>query len=304
MAPLKRYYLTSLFAATLCVLSALASATSESIEIIPLKHRPADTLIPALKSIGNDDIEITAINNQIILRGNSGEIARLHALIDELDTPLAQYKITVRQNNANTNNERQSSGSYRLKSDTGNIKIGKTTLDGRPIKDGGAKVVLGDSNQRITSTVKSYSSSSQRNTEQSVRAVEGYSARIETGKEIPFLRRDYGNYHDHLSQDYKPVFTGFYVTPRNSGDNSVTLEISAQKQRLEPSDRRHSQQSRQSDIETASYSSTVNAPFGEWINLGAALERGNQKDRSIGNRYSVQSGDNYSLELKIERLPH
>ncbi len=298
----KAIHTHAFFALTLYLLSALSVANADSIEVVPLKHRTADLLVPTLTSISKGSVNITAANNQLILRGDAAELAQLRALIDELDTPLAQYKIYVRQNKGHTDNERHSSSSYRSKSESGSIKIGKTTLDGRPLKDGGAKVVLGDSNQRVTSTVKTYSSSSHRNTQQSVRAVEGYSARIETGKEIPFLRYTYDDNHGHISQDYKPVVTGFYVTPWQSGNDSVTLEISAQKQRLETNRREHLDQSSRQQIDTASYSSTINAELGEWINLGATLERGNQKNRSIGNRYSIQAGDNYTLELKVERI--
>tara|TARA_B100000446_G_scaffold141385_1_gene133962 strand:+ start:715 stop:1629 length:915 start_codon:yes stop_codon:yes gene_type:complete len=304
MTRLKPHHFRPRFAFALLLLSAISVANTDSIEVIPLKHRPADLLIPTLTSISKGSVDITAANNQLILRGDAAELAQLRALIDELDTPLAQYKIYVRQNKGHTDNQRHSSTSYRSKSESGSIKIGKTTLDGRPLKDGGAKVVLGDSNQRVTSTVKTYSSNSHRNTEQSVRAIEGYSARIETGKEIPFLRYDHDYNHGHVSRDYKPVLTGFYVTPWQSGNDSVTLEISAQKQRLEPNNHQRLDQRNHGQIDTANYSSTVNAQLGEWINLGASLERGNQKDRSIGNRYSIQSGDNYSLELKIERVGH
>ncbi|MGH1371556.1 MAG: secretin N-terminal domain-containing protein [Cellvibrionaceae bacterium] len=266
-------------------------------EVIPLKHRPAQMLVPSLHAVASAETQITAANNQLILKGDPSEIAQLRALIDELDTPLAQFRISLRQNNG----ERLSSQSvnhdfrYEQHNSSGGIKIGTTTLDGKPVHSDSAQGTLSrsSSNSKYTSTtyVRNRSTQSKGNTQQTINALEGHPARIETGKEIPFFSLD--RYHSTETQDYKPVVTGFYVTPITSGDERVTLEISAQKQNTNKRNNR--------EIDTASFSSTVNARLGEWINIGGALESATNNQREIGKRYQVNSSDQYSLELKVER---
>ena len=219
----------------------------------------------------------------------------LRSLIDELDQPLMQYTIHVRQNNRKSSYEKNTQAGYTYQSQDGgngsNIKIGKIRLDGKPVSGGGATVTSKNGNHTATITSRTYSTSSSSNTNQKINALEGHSARIETGKEIPFLSWD--RYDGSISRDYRPVITGFYVTPYPSGEERVTLDIATQKQKLQPHTRDH--------IEVAGYQSSINARLGEWINVGASLESGSNRNREIGKRYNVNSGDNYSIEIMVER---
>lgn len=283
---------TALIAALL-ICSSLARA--ENLEIIPLQHRPADLMLAPLRAVAASETKITASSGQLIIRGSEQEVAQLRLLIEELDQPLTQFKITVRQNNKKTNRARDlqlaAQHQYRSQSSTGSLKVGKTTLDGKPLPPNSSSATLRHSNSTMTSRVKSYSTSAHSHSEQQLSALEGYSSYIETGEEIPFLSVDidYGT----IDQAYKPVITGFYVTPILSGAERVTLQISAQKQSLQ----KHSPQ----HIETANYHSTINVRLGDWVDLGATLERSRGTETSIGKQYKVRSHDGYQLEVMVER---
>lgn len=271
------------------------SFATSTLEVIPLKHRPAEMLVSSIKEVAHPDIAISAAGNQLILRGEPEEISMLRSLIDELDQPLEQYTIHVRQNNQKSSYEKNTQAGYTYQSgDDGsgsNIKIGKITLDGKPVPRSGATVISKSGNHTATVTSRTYSTSTSSNTNQKINALEGHSARIETGKEIPFLSWD--RYDGVVTKEYRPVVTGFYVTPHPSGNDRVTLDIATQKQKVQENTRDH--------IEVAGYQSSINARLGEWINVGASLQSGNNRNREIGKRYSVNSGDNYSIEIMVER---
>ena len=283
------------FIALLLICFTSISNAKETLEIIPLKHRPAEMLLAPVTDLAHPDINITASGNQLILRGAAKEITMLRSLIDELDQPLAQYTIHVRQNNQKSHYQKKTQGGYSYHSsnnqNSSSIKIGKTTLDGRPITHNGATIISKSGNHTTTVTSKSYRSSSTSNTSQKISTLEGHSARIETGEEIPFLTWD--RYHGSSSRDYKPVITGFYVTPHPSGENRVTLDITTQKQNVKANNR--------DLIEVAGYQSSINVSLGEWINVGASLQEGSNQNKEIGKRYSVNSGDNYSIEIMVQR---
>lgn len=293
LTPSAKTALTAIMSA-FCLLITFASAISiaSGFEVIPLKHRPAQMLLPSLQAIASDGTQITAANNQLILKGDADQVAQIRALIETLDTPLAQFRISLRQNNTRQQNNAAIGHEfeYQHESSSGNIRIGTTTLDGKPVRP--TQSSNGHSTYSSTTYVKKRSTQSRGNTHQTINALEGHPARIETGKEIPFLSAN--SYDATVTEDYKPVITGFYVTPTASGDNRVTLDISAQKQKI----RRTNTQ----EIDTAGFSSTINARLGEWINVGGALESAVNHRKSTGKRYRVNSSDQYQLELKVERL--
>ncbi len=268
---------------------------AESLEVIPLQHRPAHLLLPPLRAVASEQARISASSNQLIVRASDKEIAQLRLLIEELDQPLTQFHITVRQNNkkADRAHDLQLTAQYRNenRNSSSNIKVGKTTLDGKPLPSNGASTTVRHSNSTLTSSVKNYSTLSRSNAEQKITALEGYPAHIETGKQIPFF--NFNTEYGTVGQQYKAVMTGFYVTPVLSGASRVSLMISAQKQGLQ----KHSER----DINTASYSSTINVKLGDWVDLGSALEHSRENEKSIGKRHRVGTGDEYHLQIKIEK---
>lgn len=292
-APAANTFFTVMIASFFALLTfASAESIAAGFEVIPLKYRPAQMILPSLQAVASDDTQITAANNQLILKGDAAEVAQIRALIETLDTPLAQFRISLRQNNTLQQNSSAIAHDfeYQRESSSGNIRIGTTTLDGKPVPP--SQSGSGHSTYSSTTYVKNRSTQSRGNTHQTINALEGHPARIETGKEIPFLSRN--PYDATVTEDYKPVTTGFYVTPTASGDNRVTLDISAQKQKIK---RTYTQ-----EIDTAGFSSTINARLGEWINVGGALESAANNRKSTGKRYRVNSSDQYQLELKVERI--
>lgn len=286
------------FALLLIILTPNTWADARQMEVISLQHRPAELIVPALQGVASADTQLTASGNQLIVRATASEMAQLKSLIQQLDQPLAQFRISVRQQGHNNQSGRSVDGSYQYNNPQGDgIKVGRTTLDGKPLPSGSTRIQSGSSSHNSSVTVKQYSTRSSSDTTQQLSAVEGYPAYIETGQEIPLLTRYQDRYGSSVEQNYQPVVTGFYVTPTLSGSDRVTLDISTSKQSVEDGQRRGTNPT----INTAGYHSTVTAPLGQWVDLGSTLQGGNTQSSGIVDRHSVNSSESLNLEVKIER---
>lgn len=272
--------------------SLIVDASDSAMEIIPLKHRPAELILPSLRAIASEDTRLTAAQNQLIIRAPAQEAAKLKLLVEELDQPLAQFRIHVRQKKRHSSSGEQLSANTQYQSGRSTITVGKKTLDGKVIPQSSSSHASTNGQYTSSVTVKSYSTSSNSGNTQQVRAIEGYSAHIETGEEVPFLTRTYDEGHRQYRQNYRPVITGFYVIPTLSGDDHVTLSLSATQQKLSDSNSKA--------IESSAYQSRIIAPLNQWIDLGASIESSNEGGRAIAKRHSVNSSDHYTIEVMIE----
>lgn len=281
----------------LLMLATSALADSRKLEVIALKHRPAELLLPSLQGVASQGSQLTASGNQLIIRAAPHELEQLRVLIEQLDQPLAQFRISVRQQGQNNMSSRSIGGNYEYNnSQGGGIKIGRTTLDGKPLPSSSGRIQSSGSNHSGSVSVRQYSTRASSGTTQQLSTVEGYPAYIETGQQIPLLTRYQDRYGSSVEQHYQPVVTGFYVTPTLSGNNSATLEISTQKQSVENNGRRENPR-----INTAGYQSTITAPLGQWIDLGSLLQDNNTQSSGITERHSVNNTESLNLQLKIER---
>ncbi|WP_439136278.1 secretin N-terminal domain-containing protein [Pseudomaricurvus sp.] len=276
-------------------------------EVISLQHRPAELIVPALQGVAGSDTQLTASGNQLIVRATPSEMKQLKSLIQQLDQPLAQFRISVRQQGQNNQNGRSIDGSYQYhnqgnSSQGGGIQVGRKTLDGKPlpsgsISSGSGRIQSSGSHHSSSVTVKQYSTRSSSGTTQQLSAVEGYPAYIETGQQIPLLTRYQDRYGSSVEQSYQPVVTGFYVTPTLSGTDRVTLDISTSKQSVDDNQGRYGNPT----IKTAGYHSTITAPLGQWVDLGSTLQGNNTQSSGIVDRQSVNNRESLNLQLKIEK---
>lgn len=66
-----------------------------AIYIVPLKHRPAESLLGTLQPLVTSGGSISVHKNTLIINTNATNLAQLQSLIDELDQPLRQLVLTV-----------------------------------------------------------------------------------------------------------------------------------------------------------------------------------------------------------------
>ena len=278
--------------AWLCLLLLLgvSAASRGAMEVVELQYRPPSLLLPELDAVAQDTA-VTASGNRLILNGDAEEIVQLVGLIRELDQPLAQYRIHVRQ-----------SGGEQLQADQWNVsgQLRTTTQPGTQIRtttadrsSGSFTLHSSSTTHRVTTTVGQFSRGSSRGASQQVRALEGMPAYIETGLEIPFLNYYAGPQGYSQQQQYEPVVTGFYVTPSPAWNDQVQLEISVRDERYNGST--------DNTIDSRGLATSVRAPLGQWIDLGSSLQQQAQEDRRYTGAKSGQSTSAYHIELMVER---
>jgi type II secretory pathway component GspD/PulD (secretin) len=258
--------LTVLFAFWIGFLSA------QELEIIELKGKSVDQVLPVLRPLLEPGGTLSGMNNQLFLKAsprNRGEIKRALAAID---TPTRQLIIRVSQSREAESSQRGAEAS--------------------------GQVVLGSTNRaRGEATVWDNRSGRRENAGQMVRTLEGSQAFIQVGRSLPVPMRQViigpGGAIINETTAYQDIGQGFYAVPRLNGDR-VTLEISQHADT-------QAYQGRGS-VNTQRLSTTVSGRLGEWLELGGT---GKQSDRQQSGTLSLSTSDirdQRSIWLKVEEV--
>ena len=171
----------------------LLALAQQSMEIIPLKHRTMEQVLPVLQSLLEPGDSLSGMNDQLILRASPTTRAQVKQALAAIDTPVRSLLIHVTQNR-----------------DDAMSRSGDSVI--------GAQA---GSTQQAGST----------RAQQSVRVVEGGRAFINVGQSVPLPMRQVvqgpGGTMVTETTAYRDIGQGFYAEPRLSGER-VTLEISPQ----------------------------------------------------------------------------
>jgi type II secretory pathway component GspD/PulD (secretin) len=96
-------YLTrSICSVLFVVLATLAahSAGQNPLEIIPLRHRTAEQVLPALRPLMDPGATLTGQGTQLIVRTSPANLAELRRALEAIDRPLRRLQISVRFDDA------------------------------------------------------------------------------------------------------------------------------------------------------------------------------------------------------------
>jgi type II secretory pathway component GspD/PulD (secretin) len=166
-------------------LASLAAAQS-ALEIIPLRHRTADQVLPALRPLLEPGATLSGHGTQLIIRTSAANLDELRRALEAIDRPLRRLQISVRFDEAG----------YTAAQDAG--------IRGR-VNDRGARVEIQAREGRTAAVER---------VDQRIQVVEGGRAYIATGQSTPVF--DGGVMSE--------TATGFEVVARLAG-NTVTMEI-------------------------------------------------------------------------------
>jgi hypothetical protein len=249
-----------------------AGAQKTTLEIITLKYRTAEQLIPALQPLVAKSGTISGLQNQLIIRTTPANLAELKRLLATLDAMPRQLLITVRQ----------SAMHHR---DGAQTQTSAGAIDAA----------------RIEST---RSLESDRNT-QSLQLIEGNRAFIQTGPSVPLSQRQIlpatvngwlrrGNTYP---AEYRDALTGFYVLPRLAGDR-VTLEVSPLRDTLSGPD----QNLPPGSANVERIATTVAGRLGEWIELGAMAQGVPSPQSAMLGSTRDNSPGNWRILIKVEEI--
>ncbi|MDO8349573.1 MAG: hypothetical protein Q7S94_00280, partial [Gallionella sp.] len=79
-------------------LSFVTGSYGNELEIIELKHRRAEELLPVIQPLLDKDEMVSGMNYQLILRASSRNTEQIRRLLERIDSLPRQLKITVMQN--------------------------------------------------------------------------------------------------------------------------------------------------------------------------------------------------------------
>lgn len=232
-------------------LLAAGTALAQNLEIIELRHRPADQVLPSLQAIVGDRGAATGTGFKLFVRADGQTLAQVRRMVAELDVAARRLLISVRQVDAGMSSQ------VRIQS-------------GAQVSNRGASVVVAGSarSERSDSAV-----------EQRIQTLDGARALIRVGEArlLPSVIVDGGS--GNVGVVATPVETGtsVYVVPRLNGDQ-VLLDIEPQRSTFGP----------QGEIRQQSLTTQVSGRLGEWIDLGASDTQATGTGADLQARLHVQ----------------
>jgi type II secretory pathway component GspD/PulD (secretin) len=272
------------------LLFAEAHAETTVVEVIALRHRTAEEVIPLLEPFIGPEGAISGMSGQLIIRATPENLAEIKEILGKIDTAARRLLITVRQNVTRDQLERELAAS-------GNVTIGD---HGRVVvRDGGSRDGAAAGYRRgqdqFSGRASSTNTLQQAGDTQQVQVLEGSQAFIQAGTSVPYpertVVRDRRGVAVSGGTTYRDVTSGFYVLPRLSGDQ-VILEISPQRATL----------GEQGRINIQGASTRVSARLGEWIELGGIAQETSEKRTDIASASSRTGTDRCGIFVKVDEV--
>ncbi len=265
----------------------VATALANELEVIDLKHRSAEELLPVIRPLLDKDEMASGMNYQLILRASPRNIKQIKRMLESLDTAPRRLIISVMQD---VDNETAS----RMIEMSGSIGVGRNARITVP----GSSGVLDGSRDTLHARVISTRMLEDDHKTQQLQVLEGNRALVRSGKSVPVTQRVQSGWGAQVIEttQYRDVNSGFYVLPRVNGDK-VTLEITTQNDSLVPNQGAGNPTTRTQDA-----SSIVSGQLGTWIALGGIGQRSSQDDSSITISSRSNANEQRTVLIKVEEV--
>lgn len=256
----------------LLLVACAAPVAAQPLEVISLRHRSAEQVLPQLLPFVEPGGALTGLNDKLFLRASARNQSEIRRLLEALDTPVRRLLIRVRQDG-----ERSASA--------GGAGAGVV------VATDGTKVGVGG-----TARVYSSDRHSREDSDQQVQTIDGGRAAIRVGQSflVPmrqlvitpagavvadsFVQRDLG--------------TGFVAMPRLSGER-VTLEISPMHDTPGPLP---------DSVNVQRLVTTVSGRIGEWIELGGSVQQETRGEGGIARWGTRSGGQARRLLLRVDEV--
>lgn len=275
------------------------------LEVISLKHRSAEELLPVIRPLLADDEMVSGMNYQLILRASPRSVEQIKRLLTGMDTLPRRLKITVMQ-------DVDSETVARLTEFSGSVRLGRNARLSVPGNDG-ANVGTGQGQDGLNARIISTRSLEEDHKTQQLQVTEGGRARITTGQNVAVpvrqvVQTPWGTQVIDTTE-YRDVASGFYVVPRLNGDR-VTLEISTQNDSLAPNRNINTPRGYPATGYPNNYpatrvqntSSVVSGRLGEWINIGGLGQQSNADNSTFTSRGTSRLNEQRNVLIKVEEV--
>jgi type II secretory pathway component HofQ len=254
----------------LLVVAPWLAAQDASVEVLTVRNRPAEDLVPALQPLAGADGSVMSMDNRLIVRATPEALRQIKAVLQELDVAPRSLWITVRQVTT-------ASATARSAGVTGSVPIGDGGV--RVTRDGGT-VTTTRSRTVVSGSFGASSSTETGGDVSRILALEGRPAFIEAGRAVvapPIVAE---------------AATGFWVLPRIAGELAV-LELATTRDAFGPGatiDQRHTR-------------TTLSARLGDWVHVGGIGGDSASRTTGIGSIAGASSTTDWSVDLKVEAAP-
>lgn len=246
------------------VFLASVALAQERLEVIALRHRTADQVLPVLQPLLEPGAALSGQGNQLFVRTSPRNLADLRAALDAIDTPLRRLVVSVRFERAG---DAERSG---VEARTSPRSVGVGVTDERTSRD--ARV------------------------DQRIQVLEGGRAFIATGVSRPLTERSVVQSPRGAvvteTRAIQDVTTGFFVVPRIAGD-AVTLEIAPQQ--AQPIGAGGA-------VAGLRASTVVRSRIGEWIALAGIQSEGERLEQGIASARMARGSETQGIWVKVEEV--
>lgn len=272
--------MNSRLALLLILLLSCHSALAEYVlEVIELKGRTAEEVIPMIRPFAGPEGTVTGMGNQIIIRTTPERLLDIATILEQIDRPPRRLMIYVRQGLLRDSDRERIAAEINAGGEHVRIEAGEPAPE--------------DSVRLRARTIRTQSDL---DTLQHVQTLEGKPAFIATGKAIPIPEQSTyiagGVVHQQQTLTYREATTGFYVAPYLHEDR-VTLRIS-------PHMEQQGEMGETFDIQQAD--TTLSGRLGEWIAVGGVEKDLEQEGSGILRRSSTTSREERQIFLRVEEL--
>ena len=253
----------------LCLLFSLP-LRAQQLEVIELKSKSVEQVLPVLLPLVEPGATLTGMNNQLFLRASPRNRADIKKALAAIDTPTRRLIIRVSQN-------RQAEDSARGGEASGQVVLGSTRRSNVEARVWDTKSVRGESAAQMVQTV------------------EGGQAFIQVGRSLPIPMRQVvigpGGAVVNETVVYQDVGRGFYAVPHLNGER-VTLEISQQA----------ASPGAYGSINSQRLSTMVSGRLGEWLELGGSGRQASGNQSGTLSLSNSDARDNRSIWLMVEEV--
>ena len=282
---------------TLIILFLLVISTSLSIaelmkiEIIPMKNRMVEEVIPIIKPLVVKGGTVTGMNNQLIVKTTPSNIQLIKSILIQIDNAPRKLLISVTRNNNNKFSNEE--GGFSIKYDSKNINITSP--------DTGEKGIIIQNKNDDGDVIRYRKSHEETETRENnifyVNTLEGNPAFINTGQLIPIRNQTTvvtsGTVVVQDNIEHRNVSSGFYITPKLRGNN-VVLTVSPRFAQLN--------QNEKNVINVQNIDTTVHGKLGEWISLGGidqSLRASDKRNLINKKQYNEEKS---SILIKVDEI--
>lgn len=252
----------------LLLLAASLALAQGTMEIIPLRHRTAEQVLPALRPLVEPGGVLTGQANQLIVRTSARNLEEIKTALAVIDTPLRRLQISVRFDTAGDSS--------------------RSGIDTRG--------VIGTDRSRIDVRVEDTRARHEERVDQRIQVLEGGRAFIATGESRPLRQRQIvhtpGGAVITDSTVMQDLTTGFEVVPRVSGGN-VFLDIAPQ---------RETRGASPGSVQAQRVATTVSARLGEWFEIGGVGETSMQGERGILASSERRGSESRRIWVRVDEV--